>query len=287
MVSNTGGLLTPLGDPPLFLGFLKGVDFFWTLSLWPQWLAVNMSILAIFYIWDSRSYQRESKRAIRLDETLLEPIRLRGWGVNIPLLFCILLSVILQSPKTGKAFGGLLGIDATLHFPVGEIAMLILAGLSLACTPRGLRKSNDFNWGPIVEVAVLFIGIFITMVPALALLEQHGSRLGIEKPWQFFWLTGLLSSFLDNAPTYVTFGTLASSGHDMAWLASTKPDILAAISCGAVFMGANTYIGNGPNFMVKAIAEHSGYKMPSFLSYMAYSFGVLVPLFVVVTLMFF
>ncbi|QVL31216.1 sodium:proton antiporter [Telmatocola sphagniphila] len=284
LVSNTGGLLTPLGDPPLFLGFLKGVDFFWTLSLWPYWLLVNLAILAIFYVWDIVAYRKESRQAIRMDEAIQEPIKLRGWGVNAPLLFGVLLAVILQSPVVGAKLGALIGVgDLTLQKPFGEILMLILAGISLMGTPKGLRHQNDFSWVPIVEVAVLFIGIFITMVPALALLDKYGDRIQIDKGWQYLWLTGLLSSFLDNAPTYVTMGTLASNGHDLGWLMTNKPNILSSISCGAVFMGALTYIGNGPNFMVKSIAEHSGYSMPSFLGYMAYSFGVLIPLFLVLT----
>jgi len=184
--------------------------------------------------------------------------------------------------------GKSLGVgDLTLGKPFGEIVMLTMTALSLMLTRRELRKENNFEWGPMIEVAVLFIGIFITMVPALALLEMHGAKFNVTQPWEFYWLTGSLSSFLDNAPTYVTFGTLAAEGNSFAWLMGNKPEILAAISCGAVFMGANTYIGNGPNFMVKAIAESSGYTMPSFFGYMAYSMLVLVPLFIVVTFVFF
>jgi Na+/H+ antiporter NhaD/arsenite permease-like protein len=167
--------------------------------------------------------------------------------------------------------------------------MVAAAGLSLWLSPKHHHKENQFAWGPIVEVAVLFLGIFVTMVPALALLKEHGPKLGITEPWQFFWLTGGLSSFLDNAPTYVTFGTLAAGGDDFGALAR-GPDarLLAAISCGAVFMGANSYIGNGPNFLVKAVAEGAGYPMPSFFGYiLRYTLPILVPVFLLVTWVFF
>ena len=288
IVSNTGGLLTPLGDPPLFLGFLKGVDFFWTLRLWFPWLLVNVAVLVVFYIYDNISYSKESAKAIQDDETQVTPLTVIGLRANVLLLIGVLLAVVFQSEQAGKGLGALFGgLDLTLHKPMGEILMLVMTGLSLYLTPRGLRKENDFTWAPIIEVAVIFIGIFITMVPALALLEIHGASFGITKPYQFFWLTGMLSSFLDNAPTYVTFGTLAADGNGFQWLSLNKPELLAAISCGAVFMGALTYIGNGPNFMVKAIAENSGYKMPTFFAYMGYSFAILVPLFIALTFVFF
>jgi len=165
--------------------------------------------------------------------------------------------------------------------------MLAAAGLSLRLSPKHHHKENQFAWGPMLEVAVLFLGIFVTMAPALALLTEHGAGLGVTEPWQYFWLTGGLSSFLDNAPTYVTFGTLAAGGDDFAALAANNPHVLAAISCGAVFMGANSYIGNGPNFLVKAIAEEAGYPMPSFFGYIArYTLPVLVPIFLLVTWVF-
>jgi Na+/H+ antiporter NhaD/arsenite permease-like protein len=288
IVSNTGGLLTPLGDPPLFLGFLKGVDFFWTLSLWREWVVMNIALLVVFYIWDSLAYRKETRTAIRLDQSIIEPLKLKGLGANLPLILLVIGVVVMQSPLIGQKLGQLVGTgDLTIRRPVGELSLLALTLLSLMLTPRGLRARNSFSWGPIVEVAVLFIGIFVTMVPALALLDQYGGRFGLSKPWQYFWLTGSLSSVLDNAPTYVSFATLASSGHDMKWLMANKPDLLAAISCGAVFMGAMTYIGNGPNFMVKAMAEHANYKMPSFVGYLKYSLGVLLPLCVLITFLFF
>jgi Na+/H+ antiporter NhaD/arsenite permease-like protein len=195
-------------------------------------------------------------------------------------LAVILLAVLFQSPDVA---GG------TLPWPAGELVMLAAAGLSLWLSPKHLHRENRFAWGPIVEVAVLFLGIFGTMAPALALLTDRGAGLGITEPWQFFWLTGGLSSFLDNAPTYVTFGTLAAGGDDFGALArGPHAALLAAISCGAVFMGANSYIGNGPNFLVKAVAEEAGYPMPSFFGYIVrYAVPVLVPVFLVVTWAFF
>ena len=279
IVSNTGGLLTPLGDPPLFLGFLQGVDFFWTLRLWREWLLVNVLLLAIFWIWDTRAYRRETKQALQRDATDIHPLRLSGLRVNGPLLLGVLAVVILHS----KAVAG----DWALRKPWGEIALIALTITSLLLTRKSVRRGNDFGWGPMIEVAVLFLGIFVTMVPALALLREHGNELNITKPWQFFWLTGVLSGLLDNAPTYLTFATLASGEHTLGWLSLHRPAILAAISCGAVFMGAMTYIGNGPNFMVKAIAEGHKYQMPSFFGYLAYSVGILGPVLVIVTLVFF
>jgi Na+/H+ antiporter NhaD/arsenite permease-like protein len=277
IVSNTGGLLTPLGDPPLFLGFLKGVDFFWTLALWREWLLVNGALLALFLAWDSYTFAKEP-RAAAAGARPHEPLRVRGLWPNVPLLAAILAAVLLQSP----AFGRL-----TLHQPWGEAVMVLMLALSLFLTPRPVRDANGFGWGAITEVAVLFVGVFVTMVPALALLETHGPRFGLSGPWQFFWLTGGLSMFLDNAPTYLSFATLAAGDDNLAALAAAKPLLLKAISCGAVFMGANTYIGNGPNFMVKAIAEEMRYKMPTFFGYKAYAAAILLPLFAIVTWVFF
>ena len=289
-VSNTGGLLTPLGDPPLFLGFLKGVSFFWTAALWKEWLFVNGLVLAVFYVWDSVAYRREAPADLRREQTRYHRLRVAGLGLNAPLLAVILLAVLFQSPEVGRGFGNALGLgDRTLVRPWGELVMLAAAGLSLVFSPRHHHKENQFAWAPIVEVAVLFVGIFVTMAPALALLTEHGAKLGVTEPWQFFWLTGGLSSFLDNAPTYVTFGTLAAEGDDFGALArGPRAALLAAISCGAVFMGANSYIGNGPNFLVKAIAEEAGYPMPTFFGYiLRYTLPVLVPVFLVVTWVFF
>jgi Na+/H+ antiporter NhaD/arsenite permease-like protein len=288
-VSNIGGLLTPLGDPPLFLGFLKGVPFFWTATLWKEWLVANGLVLAVFYVWDSVAYRRETPEDIRKERTRVHRLRVAGLRVNVPLLALVLLGVLLQSPQVGQAGGKLANLgDLTLARPWGELVMLAAAGLSLLLSPRHLFRENRFAWGPILEVAILFVGIFVTMAPALALLKEHGPKLGLAEPWQFFWLTGGLSAFLDNAPTYVTFGTLAAGGDDFSVLEHNNPLVLAAISCGAVFLGACSYIGNGPNFMVKAIAEEAGYPMPTFFGYiLRYTLPVLVPVFVIVTLVFF
>lgn len=291
IVSNLGGLLTPLGDPPLFLGFLNGVDFFWTLSLWPQWLVANCLVLTIFFLWDVWAYRHETREDIAADIEHIEPLRVRGL-INVVFLAGILLAVLLQSEKVSEACRGALANlfpCPRLHIerPWGEILMLFMALGSYWLTPRKLHEDNGFAWGAIVEVAVLFAGIFVTMVPALAWLSENGPSFGITQPWQYFWLTGILSSFLDNAPTYITFATMAAAPHRLDWLVTNEPLLLQAISCGAVFMGANTYIGNGPNFMVKAIADEAGFKTPSFFGYMLYSGAILLPVFVLITFIFF
>lgn len=281
LVSNLGGLLTPLGDPPLFLGFLRGVDFFWTLGLWKHWLVVVGTVLAVFIVWDRIAFAREPDDASDLAEEQ-QPFALAG-GINFLFLAGILAAVLLQSDRVA----GLIGLTRLSGF-WGATAMVAMAVLSLVATPKALRIDNDFAWGAIIEVAVLFLGIFITMVPALALLEQaEGRTLGLDAPWKYFWLSGLLSSFLDNAPTYLTFATIAAEGESFSTLLRDQPLILQAISAGAVFMGANTYIGNGPNFMVKALADAAGYRTPSFFGYMLYSGAVLIPTFVIITLLFF
>ncbi|MFC1610513.1 sodium:proton antiporter [Myxococcota bacterium] len=302
LVANIGGLLTPLGDPPLFLGFLRGVPFLWTFNLVPQWAAMLVVLLVIFYVVDSTIFRKEDiARPENLDTTSVEhkqPIRIQG-KVNFIFLGGIVLTIL---------------VCGYTHPPVGvqEFGMLLMAALSLIVTERKLRKDNSFSWEPIVEVAVVFAGIFATMIPALAILNARGAELGLTEPWQFFWATGLLSSFLDNAPTYLTFTatasglvgtdanhlqqllyciptdacspTCASCGADFA--NETGTALLRAISLGAVFMGANTYIGNGPNFMVKAVAEQAGVKMPSFFGFMVYSVVILFPLFAIVTFVF-
>lgn len=276
IVSNCAGLLTPFGDPPLFLGFLRGVDFFWTFQLWPQWLIVNGILLALFYLIDKRAYNRESPADIKIDEERVHPLRVRGLIYNAPLMIGAILAVL------AKKFG--------LAFPSTELILLLLAGASWVITPRSMRHANRFSWDPILEVAILFIGIFITMVPALALLDRYGESMGVTEPWQFFWLTGVLSSGLDNAPTYLTMGELGVAVRHVdgfPGLAEQAPLLLAAVSCGAVFMGANSYIGNGPNFMVKAIAEKNGYAMPSFFGYVFYAALILYPIYFLITLLFF
>jgi Na+/H+ antiporter NhaD/arsenite permease-like protein len=295
VVSNCGGLLTPLGDPPLFLGFLKGVPFLWTTEhLWPQWLTVNMALLAIFHIWDEVVLNREERirPGSQLEEVMKhEPLELHG------LLNFVFLAGIIATIFCSGQFGWPFGAQ--------EALMAVLAVLAYLTTPTANRAANKFTFGPIIEVAVLFIGIFITMAPALQILNAWGRNarpdlgaFALDRPWEFFWASGALSSFLDNAPTYLTFAATASGKEGvpaegtsyLAQFLSRGPiaeALLAAISCGSVFMGANTYIGNGPNFMVKAIAEENGVKMPSFFGYMLYSGAILIPIFIGVTVVFF
>jgi Na+/H+ antiporter NhaD/arsenite permease-like protein len=268
LVSNIGGCLTPLGDPPLFLGYLQGVPFAWTLRLAPAWAFTTALVLAVYYFWDRRAYAREDVRDRRLDQLTVEPLRVAG-KENLVLLLGIVLAA------------------AFLKAPWREGTMIALALLSLHRTDPDLRRANHFSFSPILEVAAVFAGIFLTMVPALDLLRARGAELGVREPWQFFWATGLLSSFLDNAPTYLTFLALAQGQGLAADVVGVPHSILVAISLGAVFMGANTYIGNGPNFMVRSIAESRGVKMPGFGGYMGYSTAVLIPVFLVVTLVFF
>ena len=268
VVANVGGMLTPLGDPPLFLGYLAGVPFAWTLRLWPAWLALVVALLATYLVWDTILHRRETSTALRRDRTELEPLRVDG-GLN------------------ALGLVGVVAAVALLPAPAREIAIVALAALSLWRTPVAIRRANQFTAAPMVEVAVLFVGIFLTMIPALELLQQRGGELGVRTPAQFFWATGLLSSFLDNAPTYVAFLALARGLGLPAEVAGVPHEILAAISVGAVAMGANTYIGNAPNFMVKAIAEAGGVRMPSFLGYMLYSGAVLLPLFALTTVLLF
>jgi len=295
VVSNCGGLLTPLGDPPLFLGFLKGVPFLWTLRLSPQWLTVNLLLLVIFNVWDQVVLDREERQ--RPGSQLEEVMKHEPLGIDGLLNFAFLGGIVAAIFCSGH-----------FHWPYGaqEGLMLAVAILAYLATPAANRAANRFSFGPIIEVAVLFMGIFITMAPALLILNAWGQNLrpdlgefGMKQPWEFFWASGALSSFLDNAPTYLTFAATAAgieqvdveAAHYLAaFLAKGGAEaaaLLAAISCGSVFMGANTYIGNGPNFMVKAIAEENGVKMPSFFGYMAYSGMVLIPIFIVVTLIFF
>ena len=268
LVSNIGGMLTPLGDPPLFLGYLQGVPFAWTLRLWGPWLTMTAMLLVLYYAWDCRQHARETKAALTRDHTKITPLRIRG-ALNALWLVGVVAAV------------------AFLHAPAREVAILALAGISLWQTPQTIRRANEFTSAPMVEVAVLFLGIFLTMIPALELLHVRGGELGVREPWQFFWATGALSSFLYNAPTYLTFLALAQSLGLPADVVGVPHVILTAISVGAVAMGANTYIGNAPNFLVKAIAESAGVRMPSFFGYMAYSGATLLPLFAVVTVLFF
>jgi Na+/H+ antiporter NhaD/arsenite permease-like protein len=295
LVSNIGGALTPLGDPPLFLGFLKGVDFFWTTShLFNEMLVCVLVLLAVFWAIDSYWYRKEGH--LRRDPTPESPVRVQG-GINIVLMVAIVGIVLLSGTwRPGVEFA-VFHVTLELQNVVRDLGLISICVLSLTLTRRKLRAENGFSWGPMAEVAKLFAGIFITIAPAIAILKA-GSE-GALAPlvalvtgpdgqpnnvW-YFWLTGILSSFLDNAPTYLVFFNLA--GGDAANLMGPLALTLTAISAGAVFMGANTYIGNAPNFMVKAVVEESGIRMPSFFGYMAWSCTILLPLFVLLTFIFF
>jgi len=284
LVSNIGGALTPIGDPPLFLGYLRGVGFFWTIQhLWHIWIFPVVVLLILFFVVDSYFYRKEDLRHRAMDHDRKVALGIEG-GWNFLLLAGIVASVLLLSPVQDHP-------DFRDYY-AREIAMASLAGLSVWRTKRAIREANGFTYGPIIEVAALFIGIFVTMIPATMLLQAKGESLGITEPWQYFWATGLLSSFLDNAPTYVTFAAMAcgnvaecTSAENLHTL-TTSPighELLVAISVGAVFMGANSYIGNGPNFMVRAIAEENGYKMPSFFGYVGWAMLILIPIFIATT----
>jgi Na+/H+ antiporter NhaD/arsenite permease-like protein len=292
IVSNVGGTLLPIGDPPLFLGYLRGVPFLWTLHLWKEWAFMLAALLVIYYLWDRWAYRHETVGRIAEDVSHIEPIHVAGL-LNFLWLGIVVLAVATLDPA--KPFPG-----TDWHPPrfLREGIQLAMVGMAWVTTSGVLRRENQFNFVAIGEVACLFIGIFITMQAPLEILHAIGPTLGergFNQPWQFFWATGILSSFLDNAPTYVVFFQTADTmvhapGPGILQLlggAYLSTDMLVAISCGAVFMGANTYIGNGPNFMVKSIAEQSGVKMPSFFGYMVYSGMVLIPLFIAMTLLFF
>ena len=284
---NCGGLLLPIGDPPLFLGYLRGVPFTWTLVLWPYWLLVNSILLAVYFVWDWIVYRKEALRDLIRDELQVQPLRLSG-TINLLWILGVILSVALILP--GQPFLG-----TGFHPPVylRETVMLLFVILSLLSTDANIRMRNRFNYVAITEVAALFSGIFICMQIPIEILDVMGAQLGIDTPFEFFWFTGVLSSVLDNAPTYVVFFETAVSLPIMeGFSALPLPEgevimehLLAAISLGAVFMGANTYIGNGPNFMVKSIAEQSGIRMPSFFGYVGYSVLILTPIFVLVSLL--
>jgi len=271
IVANCGGLLTPMGDPPLLLGYLKGVPFDWTLRLWPQWLALNGALLVIFNLWDRWAFDKNEQEVL-----VHEPLRITG----------------------GFEMLVLLGVIATILLAGSWLIIVGLGVLGYFAGSEDRRIKNVFTFGPIIEVAVLFAAIFATMAPVLEMLNAWAQRpdFALTKPAHFFWASGALSSVLDNAPTYLAFAASAAGLQGVAphgaYIGTlvANPEaakLLAAISTGAVFMGANTYIGNAPNFMVKAIAEENGVKMPSFFGYMMYSLGILVPLFIAISLIFF
>jgi Na+/H+ antiporter NhaD/arsenite permease-like protein len=296
IVSNAGGSLTPLGDPPLFLGFLKGVDFFWTVrQIFPETLFLVGALLAIFFAIDTWTYRREG--VTRADPTPDDATFGIEGGVNGLLLLAVVGLVLMSGTWKPGITLDIAGTAVGLEQLVRDGALVAVTLLSLRLTPPDAREKNQFNWAPMQEVAKLFAGIFLTITPVLAMLKAGmGGAFapvvalvtgadGQPIPAMYFWASGLLSSFLDNAPTYLVFFNLA--GGDPQVLMTTLAPVLAAISAGSVFMGANSYIGNAPNLMVKAIAEDQGVKMPSFFGYMAWSFGILVPLFAVMTFLWF
>ena len=297
LVSNIGGSLTPLGDPPLFVGFLRGVDFFWTtVHIFPDTLFVGGVVLAVFLVMDIVLHRREAGAPKIKDPTPDSKVRLRGLA-NLPLLAGVIGAILLSAYwKPGVSFT-VHGVEVELQNLIRDVLMLALAFVSLVVSRKEYREANGFNWGPIAEVAKLFAAIFLCIVPVVAILRAgpEGALAplvalvtqadGQPNDLAYFWLTGGLSSFLDNAPTYLVFFELA--GGDPQHLMTEFASTLAAISAGAVFMGANTYIGNAPNFMVYAIARHRGVRMPSFFGYMLWSGAVLIPTFLLAGFIFF
>lgn len=291
IVANCGGLLTPLGDPPLFLLYLKGAPFTWFLNLFVEWAFAGILLLVIYYFVDSYCYNKEKKEDLIKDFQRVKPLRLSG-NINFLYLAAIVCAVAFINPGTIPAMG-------EEHAPIymkllREIVLIGIILASLFTTSKKVREDNKYSWGPIIEVAVLFLGIFATMTPALLFLKEAAPNLGLTESWQFYYCTGALSSFLDNAPTALAFHSVASGLPadlpivESATLVAGIPEILLkAISIGAVFFGAMTYIGNGPNFMVKAIAEENKIEMPSFFGYMIkFSLIVLLPVYILTQLIF-
>src|SRR3954466_8697781 len=283
IVSNIGGALTPLGDPPLFLGFLRGIPFQWTLTLFPVWASAVVALLVAFNFYDQYVFLRDD---LAVHGALAEKVQpRRRIHIQGRLNFVFLAGVMAAAVLSGY-FAWPRGIQEGL--------MILMAVLSWYTTSKTIHQANHFHFAAITEVAALFLGIFITMIPALEILNMRASAMNLRTPWHYFWLSGGLSSFLDNAPTYLTFtamasGIVGSSAENLKGLLGSELGtlLLRAVSCGSVFMGANSYIGNGPNFMVKSIAEHHKVKMPSFGGYLMYSGTILVPLFIILTFIFF
>jgi len=282
-VANCGGLLTPLGDPPLFLLYLRGAEFTWFMTMIPQWAFVNVLLLIIYFVVDTYFYKKEPKENLVVDKTNVEPIGIKGnlnflWLAGVVLSVAFLNDQYLPFVKENHYFGF-----------IREAAMLAMAGLSLALSKKSNREANKFTWIPIGEVACLFLGIFITMVPALLYLSANAASFGLTTPTHIYYATGSLSAFLDNAPTAVSFYNLVEGMHlqDSAMMAGIPVTFLKAISLASVFFGAMTYIGNGPNFMVKAIAEENRIDMPSFFGYIfKFSIIVLLPIYILAQLIF-
>jgi Na+/H+ antiporter NhaD/arsenite permease-like protein len=278
MVSNCGGLLLPLGDPPLFLGYLKGVPFLWTISLWQEWATVNGTLLVLYFLWDRHEWKAERRKDIARDERAPRRIAIDG---RLNILWLLLVVLVVATVDPSRTLPG----TEWKPFPyLRELLMLGLCAVSMAFTKDAVRKANEFDFGAIAEVAALFIGIFVTMQVPLMVLQAKGAALGIASPMGYFWATGSLSAVLDNAPTYLVFLQTAVATPiegarmiSVGDLGQVSEPLLSAVSLGAVFMGAMTYIGNGPNFMVKAIAEQRGVRMPSFFGYLGWSCLVLLP----------
>lgn len=302
LVANMGGCLTPLGDPPLFMGFQRGVPFTWTFHLFPI-LVLNLILLFMaFYFIDRHYFKKELAAGRQPSDMQLHDnsplVKIYG-KKNFFYILLIIVGVMANNflPEAFPFFANGAGIPIfeEIVFPYSTLVEIILiltaAQLSIHTTPANIHKENQFSMNPIKGVAVLFSGIFVTMIPALVFLETHGSALGINQPWQMFWITGALSSFLDNTPTYLVFlqtaGSLGAASGVITSVGTVAPVMLEAISAGAVFMGANTYIGNAPNFMVKAIAEDSHIHMPGFFAYIGWSLEILFPVFILDTLLFY
>lgn len=299
LVANVGGSLTPLGDPPLFLGFLRGVPFFWTFHLFVQMIVVAVVLLTLYFLMDSYFYRKE-KDSLPTYREEKEPLKIEGLH-NFIFLMCIVGAVLMSGIlKLGDV--SIFGVHRAVQDIIRDGLLILIAVLSMVTTRKEIRDDNEFTWFPIQEVAILFIGIFLTMMPCLKIL-QAGTKgelafliNTVEEPFHYFWITGILSSFLDNAPTYLTFLSsllgkfyAGAGGHEAVMRLIQENEIfLKAVSAGAVFFGANTYIGNAPNFMVRSIAEETGTTMPSFFGYMLkYSIPILIPVFIIVTLIFY
>ena len=296
LVSNIGGCLTPVGDPPLLMGFMRGVPFFWSLRLLPVFILNTAILLVVFFFLDRRAYRKDIAEG-HAPELTAEKTNVRIEGIhNIIFIVMIVVAVILSGALSSlPLFEKGVSLTENINLSTAsviEVAIILLAAfLSMKTTKKDVRIENQFSWAAIQEVAILFIGIFITMEPALLFLEEHGASLGLQHPWQMFWAAGALSSFLDNTPTYLVFlttaGTLGAATGITTRVGTIAPVMLKAISCGAVCMGANTYIGNAPNFMVRSMAEEGGVRMPSFFGYMAWSGSILIPVFFIDMLVFY
>lgn len=290
IIANCGGVLTPLGDPPLFLLYLRGVEFTWFLNLLPQWVLVNGLLLLIYFIWDSILYKKEDAKNITNEKTEKQPIKIVG-ALNFLWLAGIVAAVAFITSNNFFNKAEDIKEHANMFKIIESAALVLMAVLSMVFTKKVVREANKFSWAPITEVAFLFLGIFITMVPALLYLATNADSLGISEPWHFYYATGALSSFLDNAPTAISFYELAHGSNftDLArepMIAGIPQTIMKCITSGAVFFGAMTYIGNGPNFMVKAIAEENKISMPSFFGYIIkFSLIVLLPVYILAKLL--